>query len=325
MSYVDVKDKSAADLHKQLSILGDEFVQHTGSLATADVFTLGLVSRESEKDEIAGWFCSVLGLLEAETNQILTMNIDTLKGFLSKEFPNISIAEIVKFVKTLPGDIHFPWCAFGQLKIPIVKYLKYTNFATNWRDIRSTTLVNIIISKFGPAVQPVIESELFKSELRRSDKDRDRLGTLFDVIDKVSVQKDLLARIFNNMNGLNMFVANVVTPSPSGTSGSSGNSNSGKKKSGQNNGQNAGGQSSDSTRDKYNCFKCGGEHHTNRCTVTTPTADQKTAGKAAKESFYKARRKMGKEVPTPLRLYAGGYIRGTWKRWGIPLQKVSLC
>ena len=42
LSYVDVKDKSAADLHKRLDKLGDEFVRHTGKLSTDDVFTLGL-------------------------------------------------------------------------------------------------------------------------------------------------------------------------------------------------------------------------------------------------------------------------------------------
>ena len=50
-------------------------------------------------------------------------------------------------------------------------------------------MVKVIISKFGPSVLQVIESEL-----RLSDKDRDRLGTLFDVIDKVSVKEKTLGK-----------------------------------------------------------------------------------------------------------------------------------
>ena len=149
LSYVDVKDKSAADLHKRLDQLGDEFVRHMGKLSTDAVFTQGLMSRESEKVKIAGRFRSVLRL-EVETDQILSMKIDTLKKLLSKKFLNISIADIVKFARSLPGDIHFPKRAERLLKVPLIEYFEYSNFNTNWRDITDTPLV--IISKFGPSV-----------------------------------------------------------------------------------------------------------------------------------------------------------------------------
>ena len=115
LSYADVKDKSAADLHKRLDKLGDEFVRHTGKLTTDNVFTLDLMSRESEKIKIARGFRAVLGL-ENNTDQILSMKIDTLKNLLRKKFPDISIADIIKFARSLPGEIHFPKRAEGYLK-----------------------------------------------------------------------------------------------------------------------------------------------------------------------------------------------------------------
>jgi len=293
LNYVDVKDKSAVDLHKRLSKLGDEFIRHTGRLATDDAFTLELMSRDSEKEEIARGFCAVL-CLKAETSQILSMKIDTLKGLLSNEFPKTSIEDIVNFVKTLPGDIHFPQDAEELLQTPIIKHLKYSNFETNWRNIKNTSLVNVIISKFGPAVRPQIESEL------TSVDDSIRLGTLFDVIDNVSVEKDSLVSIFNSMRKQKM-----LPPSSSGTSNNSERTTSGKttsgktnsgKNSGQNNGQNVGGQSSDSSDRQFNCFKCGGDHHSSKCDVTTPTVEQKAAGKAQREAYFKSKRKKGKDT-----------------------------
>ena len=78
-----------------------------------------------------------------------------------------------------------------------------------------------------------------------------------------------------------MSVVNGIPPSSGGTSGSSGKTTSG---------QNVGEQSSDSSDKQFNCFRCGGEHHTQKCKVTSPTADQKAAGKAAKEAFATAKR-----------------------------------
>ena len=101
LRYVDVNYKSAADLYKRLSKLGDEFVQHTGKLDADDVFTLELVTRKSERDKIAARFGAVLSL-DAETNQILTMKIDTLKRLLRETFPTITIIDIIKLVKNLP-------------------------------------------------------------------------------------------------------------------------------------------------------------------------------------------------------------------------------
>ena len=41
---------------------------------------------------------------------------------------------------------------------------------------------------------------------------------------------------------------------------------------------------------QFNCFQCGGEHHSQTCKVTSPTAEQKAAGYAAKEAFATAKR-----------------------------------
>ena len=88
-------------------------------------------------------------------------------------------------------------------------------------------------------------------------------------------------------NSTGIPVGNVIPPSSGGTSGSSGKTTSG---------QNVGGQSSDSSDMQFNCFKCGGEHHSQTCKVTSPTAEQKAAGKAAKEAFYKAKRNKRKDT-----------------------------
>ena len=47
---------------------------------------------------------------------------------------------------------------------------------------------------------------------------------------------------------------------------------------------------------QFKCFKCGGEHHSQTCKVTSPTAEQKAAGKALREAYFKAKRKKGKDT-----------------------------
>ena len=62
-------------------------------------------------------------------------------------------------------------------------------------------------------------------------------------------------------------------------------------RSGQNEGQKVGVQSSDSNTPKFTCFKCGGKHHTRNCTVTSPTEEQTNAGKAAKAAYTEEKAK----------------------------------
>ena len=138
-------------------------------------------------------------------------------------------------------------------------------------------------------MRPQIESELTSSD------DSIRLGTLFDVIDRVSVDEEALVSIFKSMR------TKKLTPlsdaSSGGTSGNSGKSSARKTNHRKPNpGKTTSIQSNGSSDKQFDCFRCGGDHHTRMCKVSNPTADQTAAGKAIKEAYYKARHNKGKDT-----------------------------
>ena len=282
LSYGEVQYKSAVDLYKRLDRLGNEFVRHTGKLATNDVLTLGLVTLESDKNFVAMKLRGVLSL-KINTDEILALKIDTLKQRLRKAFPALDINDLIEFAKTLPGNLRFPQQGPDNLQIPILERIEYSDFHTGWEDICSSDLVKIIVGKFKPPVRQLIEAKL------SSVDDRDRLGTIFDIIMEICGETHQLGEIFI----MEFNQAGPASSSSTRLQSQSGNAVTPKKFSK----RNRSGRNDDRTpksqpaTQKFTCFKCGGGHHTKACTVTSPTSEQTKAGIAAKEAYTLAKAK----------------------------------
>ena len=67
-------------------------------------------------------------------------------------------------------------------------------------------MVDIIVGKFEPPVQRLIEAELNFVD------DRDRIGTIFDIIRKICGQTQILGEIY--IKEYNLYIAGLAPPLP---------------------------------------------------------------------------------------------------------------